>query len=80
LVTETTWHHTQGSRGHDDGSITLSFRVDRLEEIVWWVLGWSGEVEVVRPPELREMVVEKLRRALAINPLPMPPSGGGMAQ
>ena len=74
LVTETTWHHTQGSQRHDDGSVTLSFRVDGLEEIVWWVLGWSGRVEVVRPPELRGMVVEQLRRALAMNPLPGPQS------
>jgi len=69
VVTETTWHHTQQSRKNDDGSVTLSFRVDGLEEIVWWVLGWSGNVAVVRPPELREMVVEKLRRALALNVL-----------
>jgi hypothetical protein len=48
----------------------------RLEEIVWWVLGWSGTVEVVRPPELRGMVPEQLRRALAMNPLPGPSSDG----
>jgi predicted DNA-binding transcriptional regulator YafY len=72
LVTETTWHHTQERRGHDDGSVTLSFRVDGLEEIVWWVLGWSGEVEVVRPPELRRLAAEKLRRALDLNGSPHP--------
>jgi predicted DNA-binding transcriptional regulator YafY len=66
LVTETTWHHTQQTRRNDDGSVTLSFRVDGLEEIVWWVLGWSGRVEVVRPPELREMITERLRSALAM--------------
>jgi hypothetical protein len=26
LVTETTWHHTQESRRHDDGSVTLNVR------------------------------------------------------
>lgn len=67
LVQETTWHHTQRTRRNDDGSVTLEFRVDGLEEIVWWVLGWSGTVEVVRPLELREMVAEKLRYALALN-------------
>jgi predicted DNA-binding transcriptional regulator YafY len=76
MVMETTWHHTQRVARHEDGSVTLSFRVDGLEEIVWWVLGWSGRVEVVRPPELRGMVVEQLRRALAMNPLPGPPSDG----
>ncbi len=67
LVQETTWHHTQRIRQGADGSVTLEFRVDGLEEIVWWVLGWSGTVEVVRPAELREMVAEKLRHALALN-------------
>ena len=70
VVTETTWHHTQQSRKNGDGSVTLSFRVDGLEEIAWWALGWSGAVEVVRPPELRQMVLERLRRALALNETP----------
>ena len=67
LVTETTWHHTQQARRHDDGSVTLAFRVDGLEEIARWLLGWAGWAEVVRPPELRAMVVGHLRRALALN-------------
>ena len=29
---------------NDDGSVTVSFEVDGLEEIVWWLLGWSGDV------------------------------------
>lgn len=72
VVTETTWHHTQRVVTSEDGSATLSFRVDGLEEIVWWVLGWSGNVEVVRPPELRRMVVDRLRRALGLNALQEP--------
>jgi hypothetical protein len=32
LVTETTWHHTQQARRNEDGSVTLSFRVDGLQE------------------------------------------------
>jgi predicted DNA-binding transcriptional regulator YafY len=69
LVTETTWHHTQVSRRNEDGSVSLLFQVDGLEEIVWWVLGWSGVVEVVRPVELRQMVVERLQQALKIHGL-----------
>jgi predicted DNA-binding transcriptional regulator YafY len=67
VVSETTWHPTQQSQKHDDGSLTLRFRVDGLEEIVWWVLGWSGTVKVIQPPELRHLVAEKLRRALELN-------------
>jgi predicted DNA-binding transcriptional regulator YafY len=67
LVTETTWHHSQQIQPHEDGSVTLSFRVDGLEEIARWLLGWSGWADVIRPPELRAIVVEQLRRALALN-------------
>jgi predicted DNA-binding transcriptional regulator YafY len=74
LVTETTWHHTQQSRRHEDGSVTQTFRVDGLSEILWWVLGWAGRAAVVRPPELRTMVVEQLRAALALHDEPAAPA------
>jgi predicted DNA-binding transcriptional regulator YafY len=67
LVTETTWHHTQQVRHHEDGSVTLSFRVDGLEEIARWLLGWAGWAEILRPAELRDIVVGHLQRALALN-------------
>jgi predicted DNA-binding transcriptional regulator YafY len=67
LVTETIWHHSQEVRRHKDGTATLTFQVDGLEEILWWVLGWSGRVRVINPPELREMVLEQLRVALRMN-------------
>ena len=67
LVTETIWHHTQQARRHEDGSVTLSFRVDGLEEVARWLLGWAGWAQVIRPAELRSMVVEDLQRGLALN-------------
>jgi predicted DNA-binding transcriptional regulator YafY len=67
VVTETKWHQTQRVRRNDGGSVTLSFLVDGLEEIVWWVLGLSGVVEVIRPDELRALVVDKVRSALSLN-------------
>jgi proteasome accessory factor B len=66
-VTETTWHPTQKVQRHRDGGVTLQFRVDGLNEIVHWVLGWSGRATVIRPPELRRLVVEYLRKALGLN-------------
>lgn len=66
-VLETTWHHTQQSKRGADGSVTLTFRVDGLTEIVRWVLGWAGRVRVVRPVELRELVLDHHRRAVAAN-------------
>ena len=67
IVRETKWHSTQRMREHADGTVTLSFRVDGLEEIVWWVLGWSSRAKVVRPEKLRTMVLEKLRTAIELN-------------
>ena len=47
--------------------LILSFRVDGLEEILSWVLGWSGWAKVIKPEKLREMVVEKLRAGIEMN-------------
>ncbi len=68
LVLETKWHLSQQvKRNYKDGRIVLGFTVDGLEEIVWWVLGWSGRVTVRKPKELRQMVVKQLEQALQIN-------------
>jgi len=67
IVTETTWHSTQTIERHKDGSVTLGFMVDGLNEIVHWILGWSGRATVIQPPELRCMVLEQLREALSLN-------------
>lgn len=67
VVTETTWHHTQQVCRNKDGSVTLTFRVDGLNEIVRLVLGWGGRVKVVRPQELRELVVAQHRLAIEMQ-------------
>jgi len=67
LVTETIWHSTQESRRAKDGSVRLHFRVDGLNEIVHWVLGWSGRAKVIEPPELRELLERYLQTALKLN-------------
>jgi predicted DNA-binding transcriptional regulator YafY len=40
--------------------------VDGLDEIVWWVLGYGPEVEVLRPPELRRRLADLARRMLRL--------------
>jgi predicted DNA-binding transcriptional regulator YafY len=67
LVAETTWHSTQTIERHKDGGVTLRFRVDGLNEIVHWILGWSGRATVVQPPELRRQLLEHLRTAMALK-------------
>ena len=54
LVTETRWHKTQQAKRQPDGRTVLSFRVDGLDEILWWVLGWSGHAKGVLPAAVCE--------------------------
>jgi len=57
-VTEAIWHRTQQEQPHDDGGVTLSFEIDGLDEIVFWVLGYGPHCIVEEPSELRDRVVE----------------------
>ena len=67
LATETHWHPTQTVERHADGAATLSFTIEGLEEVVHWVLGWSGRARVVGPPELRALLLSHLRKAIELN-------------
>lgn len=64
IVTEGVWHPTQKVCDHKNGSVTLTFRVDGLNEIVRWVLGWGSRAKVIQPAELREMVLDQLQQSL----------------
>lgn len=61
-VTEGIWHHTQKAHRNKDGSVTLTFKVDGLNEIVRWILGWGSRAKVLKPPELTAMVVGQLQK------------------
>lgn len=67
IVTETKWHHTQQANFSRNGSVTLEFEVDGLEEILHWLLAWAGRVRVVQPLELQQRFVERLQAAIAQN-------------
>jgi len=49
-----------------DGSVEVSFHVDRLSSFVPVVLGYGASVQVVSPPEFREMVHEAANRILGL--------------
>jgi predicted DNA-binding transcriptional regulator YafY len=67
IVTETQWHDTQKVVKQKDGSVILQFRIDGLEEILNWILSWTGRIKVLQPATLRDLVVEKLKLALEMN-------------
>ena len=55
-VAEVQWHRTQRLTWNDDGTLDFSATVDGLREIVWWVLGYGREAEVLHPAKLRSML------------------------
>ncbi len=70
VVTETIWHHTQQVQHNPNGTATLKFTIDGLNEIVRWIVGWAGQVRIQSPEELRQLVIEKHRTAIELNERP----------
>ncbi|MBC7252761.1 MAG: transcriptional regulator [Actinobacteria bacterium] len=60
-VKECIWHFSQRCRDCEDGGAVLTFRVSGLSEICSWIMAFGGEAEVLEPPELRDMVLERAR-------------------
>jgi proteasome accessory factor B len=57
-VCDVQWHNTQTVNFQDDGSAIMEFRVDGLKEIIWWILSYGDQVQVLAPASLREKVVQ----------------------
>lgn len=67
-VAEVQWHKTQRLVWNDDGTLDFHVTVDGLQEIVWWILGYGDQAEVLEPPELRDEVrrhAEAMRKKYA---------------
>jgi proteasome accessory factor B len=84
-ATEVQWHGTQKVTRNSDGSATIEFRVDGLGEIIWWILGYGDQVQVLSPKVLRNKVVETAKNMVKLNehsgpvpraPASVPASGG----
>lgn len=67
VVTETVWHPTQHVQSHPDGSVTLSFRVDGLEEIAGWLLSWAGTFKIIKPRALWDAILQRIERTVAMH-------------
>ena len=39
--------------------------VSGLNEIIWWILGYGDQVEVISPPKLLKIVATRLKLAAA---------------
>lgn len=59
------WHPEQKATVQDDGSLVLEVPYSDQRELLLDVLKFGPEAEVLEPPELREEVHSRLRRALS---------------
>lgn len=63
-ISATRFHPTQRTEALPDGSLRLTMQAGGYHEILWWVLGFGDEAEVVKPEEMREEIVGTLLDAL----------------
>jgi proteasome accessory factor B len=66
-IAETKWHRTQKVTRKDDGSAVVEFRIDGLNEITWWILGYGDQVRVLAPKTLRERVLQIAKNMIKLN-------------
>ncbi len=59
---EVEWFDQQKVTRRADGSMDLSFEVARLDGVADFVLRWRGQVQVVNPPALKDLVRDVVRQ------------------
>ena len=60
-VAEVQWHKTQKLVWNDDETLDFHVTVDGMGEILWWILGYGDQAEVLEPLELREKIFSKIQ-------------------
>jgi proteasome accessory factor B len=76
-VAEVAWHKTQRTEFLPDGSLDYRVTVSGLGEISWWITGYGDQVEVISPPQLRELLAARAQRMLAVYQTPREPEKNG---
>ncbi|WP_174299983.1 YafY family protein [Caulobacter sp. S45] len=63
------WRFQVGQRLQEepDGSVTVSFRASGMRELAWHLFTWGGDVEIVQPERLRQLLVAQLETALTAH-------------
>jgi predicted DNA-binding transcriptional regulator YafY len=65
---ERTFHPTQQCQDLPDGSLRLTFETAEaaLEQVARWLMQYGPQARALRPPMLRDLLREQLRRAVAL--------------
>ena len=59
---EYVFHPTQRFEDQDNGSLLIRFTAGGLLEMCWHLFSWGGEIQVLEPPELVDMLRKQMRR------------------
>lgn len=59
-VAEVAWHKSQCLEFREDGSLDFHVQVSGLSEIVWWILSYGDQAEVLKPARLRRLVAQRV--------------------
>ncbi|MDR6627888.1 YafY family protein [Caulobacter segnis] len=57
------FHATQRVTREAEGSVLVTFRAGGMRELSWHLFTWGGDIEIVGPPVLKDMMVQELREA-----------------
>ncbi|ABB23707.1 helix-turn-helix transcriptional regulator [Pelodictyon luteolum] len=62
-IRERSWHPTQETIEHKDGSLIMKMKVGALDAVKRWLMGFGEEAEALEPQELRILLHDELSRA-----------------
>ena len=61
-IFERTWHKNQKCKQNEDGTVYLCFESNQIQETLYWVLRFGAAVDVLNPPELKEMYENEVHK------------------
>ncbi|TCW62117.1 CRISPR-associated helicase Cas3' [Treponema sp. J25] len=65
-VKESRWHLSQKIQEQENGYLLWQADIAETTEMLPWIRGWGADVEVLEPPELREVLVKEAKRLVKL--------------
>jgi proteasome accessory factor B len=53
-IRERRWSNHQSLKNHDDGSCTLTITTSGRNDLLYWILSWGAQAEILSPPSFRQ--------------------------
>lgn len=65
-ISENIWHPSQTVEYHDDGTISISFKLGNLVEVTSWILSWGENAIALAPKSLRLALKQTAEKVAAL--------------